>query len=480
MKRSLTLFIFAFGLAVSGVAEPPELSPRDQTIRQIMMTPEFMLERDYESAENNIREVLRGSPKNILALQQLAHLLVVRGREEEAVPVREKVKSLYPKASLPERCYIDITTYPFPKGKESKLQPAEVREMADKNPDDYLANYVAGLYFNNLPDAELTCLYLERAVKLAPWLGQAHNLLGYTYTYLRRYDKAVSHLREYARIYPDRANPHDSLGESYFMTGRYDESITEFQAALAINPSFTAARLHLIDAYQAKGQYTPAKQQALKIWEKAESDDQKVVALAFLSEIFRHRGDLAHARSKAEAILALKPESNAGFFQLGMALWQMGRWDELQQVLDRWAVILNRKSHQNSSGKKWSSSDYDFLLAKLNASLGNFNTAIELFQKINTQILIPHQSIDVKHELAEAFFAMGDSKTTLGTLNQILEINPNYVPSLSLRARLYASKSKPDLAKKDAKRCLDILRDADRSSPQYVEVINLYNQLQKR
>jgi len=449
-----------------------------------MMTQEYLLERDYETAEESLREVLRTSPKNILALYHLAQVVEFRGREEEANPIREKVKALYPKASLPERYYIDLFSQANSKGKDkdkdNRLQDEDIRQMAEKYSDDYLANYVAGLYFNKTTQTDLTSRYLERALTLAPWLGQAHNLLGYTYTFAQRYDKAIFHLREYARIYPDRANPRDSLGESYFMTGRYDESIAEFKKALEINPAFTAARVHLINAYEAKGQYTQAKQQALKIWEKAESDDQKVYALSFLSEIYRRRGDLTHARNKAEAILELKSDSSVGFFQLGLALWQMGKWDELQQVLDRWAASLNRRAQQNPSGKKWRPSDYDFLLAKLNASLGNFNTAIELFQKINQQILIPHLSIEVKQELAEAFLAMGDTKTALGTLNQILEINPNYVPSLSLRARLYASKNQPTLAMKDTKRCLDILRDADRSSTQYVEVLNLYKQLPKK
>ena len=83
----------------------------------------------------------------------------------------------------------------------------------------------------------------------------------------------------------------------------------------------------------------------------------------------------------------------------------------------------------------------------------------------------------MRRELAEAYFATGQSQRAREILAQILEINPRHVPSLILAAKIAASLSKNEEARGYLARCDDVLKQADQRTPQQREVAHLQKQV---
>jgi tetratricopeptide (TPR) repeat protein len=94
-------------------------------------------------------------------------------------------------------------------------------------------------------------------LELDPKYGDALNHLGYIYTEMENYEKAVEYLEKYASVSPGDANPIDSLGELDYFMGRLDEAIAKFKEALRIKPGWDIYnRLGYI--YALKENYTEA------------------------------------------------------------------------------------------------------------------------------------------------------------------------------------------------------------------------------
>src|SRR5437899_11638706 len=75
------------------------------------------------------------------------------------------------------------------------------------------------------------------------------NNMGYSYAYLRQFDKAFAQMDKYVVALPQDANPQDSYAEILRMAGRFQESIEHYRAALAINPEFYSSQFGIADTY---------------------------------------------------------------------------------------------------------------------------------------------------------------------------------------------------------------------------------------
>lgn len=96
--------------------------------------------------------------------------------------------------------------------------------------------------------------FYRRGLELDHEAVDLHNLLGYAYLAMGKYEEAIQSLERYAFYAPDQANPHDSLGEAYLATGRYDDATQEFLTALELDPAFLWSALHLADVLTVTGQ----------------------------------------------------------------------------------------------------------------------------------------------------------------------------------------------------------------------------------
>src|SRR6266702_3652100 len=87
------------------------------------------------------------------------------------------------------------------------------------------------------------------------------NNMGYSYAYLRQFDKAFAQMDKYVGALPQGANPQDSYAEILRMAGRFQESIEHYRASLAIDPEFYSSQFGIADTYSLMGDQTQARKE---------------------------------------------------------------------------------------------------------------------------------------------------------------------------------------------------------------------------
>lgn len=129
------------------------------------------------------------------------------------------------------------------------------------------------------------------------------NNMGYTYAYMREFDKAFVLMDKYVAALPKDANPEDSYAEILRMAGKFPKSLEHYRAALAINPQFYSSQFGIADTYSLMGDQVRARQEYEAGFQKFPLPELHLVlwqtreAATFIRE-----GDLAGADHAFQAI----------------------------------------------------------------------------------------------------------------------------------------------------------------------------------
>jgi len=120
---------------------------------------------------------------------------------------------------------------------------ASWEKLVDMYPGDAYAHLILGYAYKNeyarYQDA-LKCF--QEALALDGTLGNAYNMLGYTYIALDDMSHAEEAFRTYIDLFPDSGNPYDSMGDLCLKTGRYEEAAGFFEQAYQLEPTMTWSR----------------------------------------------------------------------------------------------------------------------------------------------------------------------------------------------------------------------------------------------
>ncbi|MEZ4826357.1 MAG: tetratricopeptide repeat protein [Bacteroidia bacterium] len=110
-------------------------------------------------------------------------------------------------------------------------------------PDDKYIHLILGyIYKNSLRDYDAALGQFQKSLALDGTLGNAYNMIGYTYIARGDFQKAEEAFQTYMDLFPYAGNPYDSMGDLYVKTGRYQEAIALFEKAYAVEPAFTWSR----------------------------------------------------------------------------------------------------------------------------------------------------------------------------------------------------------------------------------------------
>src|SRR5438045_1066593 len=81
-------------------------------------------------------------------------------------------------------------------------------------------------------------LLLQEAVLRYPQEPDLHHLFGWAYTQQRRFEEAIAHFREAARLKPTAAGSLNNLGLLLLEQERLGEAVEAFKAAVAAQPTY--------------------------------------------------------------------------------------------------------------------------------------------------------------------------------------------------------------------------------------------------
>jgi serine/threonine protein kinase/tetratricopeptide (TPR) repeat protein len=148
----------------------------------------------------------------------------------------KKAQKYAEKASERERLYIGMNyARRIEKDEEKRFRILE--EIARKYPREKRAYYSLGDHYLSI-DVSKAIEYYNKALDLDPNYGLVWNKLGFVYSDLGDFQKAIECFQEYASLSPWDANPVDSIAELHYRMGRLDLAAAKYEEALAIKPDF--------------------------------------------------------------------------------------------------------------------------------------------------------------------------------------------------------------------------------------------------
>jgi len=184
-----------------------------------------------------VRRAVEFDPKNVDALADLATMLRVLHRYNEALEVLERERKLVgddpPVLAEVGRCLIGLQRY-------SEAEPILRRARDDL--DDANAHYLYGAVMDRLGRLTEAVAEFQRALERNPTHRDALNGLGIALVRQGKLAPAADVFRRLIASDPDNADAHSNLGAIYLTQGANADADREFRAALEIYPAHALAR----------------------------------------------------------------------------------------------------------------------------------------------------------------------------------------------------------------------------------------------
>ncbi len=106
----------------------------------------------------------------------------------------------------------------------------------------------------------------KRAIELNPGYATAHYFYGFLYLNpMGRHEEALAELQKALELDPYSPIINTNLGFTLFLARRYDQAIEQYRKALELDARFSTPHFRLIEAYEQKGMYAEAIEEATKL-----------------------------------------------------------------------------------------------------------------------------------------------------------------------------------------------------------------------
>jgi len=182
-----------------------------------------------------------------------------------------------------------------------------MNDMLAMYPHDKRLHFLAGYWLFRWQDEyQLSMKLTQRALAEDPNYATCYNQLGYLYSRLGDFDKALEYTAKYIEFLPNEPNPHDSYGEMLRFAGRYPEALEQYRIALKIDPTFYISQKELGETYSLMGDEAQARREYEKAIHEAPSNGAKAEylqkqALTYVRERRYAEADVAYRNAAAKA-----------------------------------------------------------------------------------------------------------------------------------------------------------------------------------
>jgi len=181
-----------------------------------------------------------------------------------------------------------------------------MNDMLAMFPHDKRLNFLVGYWLYRQDEYEISKKLTLRALADDPNYATCYNQLGYLYSRLGDFDKALEYTAKYIEFLPNEPNPHDSYGEMLRFAGRYPEALEQYRIALKIDPTFYISQKELGETYSLMGEEEQARKEYEKAIHDAPSNGAKAeylqkLALTYVREKKYAEADVAYLDAAAKA-----------------------------------------------------------------------------------------------------------------------------------------------------------------------------------
>ncbi len=470
----------------------------------------------YDDARKFLEKAAELDPTFAMAYLYLAGAYSNLGDYAARDEAIKKAKIHEEKASERERLYIEAA-YALRIEKDPEKRIRIYEQIVEKYPKEKRAYYDIGSYYEGIERTKSIKLYYK-ALDLDPNYGIVWNQLGYLYSDMGDFEKAIECFQKYASLSPWDANPVDSIAELHYRMGQLDLAIAKYKEALAIKPDF-GSDLKIAYIYALREDYDEAlkwigqfiaqapspglkheggwwegfflfwlgkKDQCLKGLQRLDvtldtsAGYQKATVNWLRGWIHYDRGDLDRSRDFFKKIYdfmkdyrpAYLSDTTADYdFVLGLIALKQGRIDVARSRLKEIESLL-----PEMYDKKAGQFNIDFLKAEILLAEGKFRETITVCEQappleipsMHTANLAFYNVPFMRDTLARAYIQMGDLDRAISEYERILTFDPESKerrlihPRYHCRlAKVYEEKGRKDKAIEQYQIFLDQWKNAD-------------------
>ncbi len=155
--------------------------------------------------------------------------------------------------------------------------------------------------------------YIKKALELNPKLSVAHNDLGYLYYTKGKYEKATEELRRAIEINPNLVQAHTNLGLTLVTQKKFDEAEEQYRKAIQISPDYLLVHYNLGVVLGSQSKFDEAESEFEKAIKINQDFPEAHLTLAFAYE---SKGQTKNAIEQYQKFVALAPPTNPRYEKL--------------------------------------------------------------------------------------------------------------------------------------------------------------------
>jgi tetratricopeptide (TPR) repeat protein len=225
-----------------------------------------------------------------------------------------------------------------------------LEQLLKLHPADKRVHSQMGFYYRSIGDDTTALQHFTQSTKLDKNYAPAYNNIGYSNMTLGKYSDAETAFKTYIKLIPKNPNPYDSYAELLMKTGKYDESIIQYNKALATDPMFLNSYRGIGNDYAYKGDYAKAQESYQRMFDKAEDDGIRDLALQSAMNSYLAAGNLDKALEMNEQrhVIAEKAgdvQAQIGIQSVaGIILLESGKLDDAAEYFEKADLLREDKS----------------------------------------------------------------------------------------------------------------------------------------
>jgi len=376
----------------------------------------------WEEARKFLEKAIELDPTFASAYLYLFYTYDRLGNTKAANEALKKAKGLFKKATEKENLYIDAA-YAISIERNQEKYIRILNKLAEKYPKEKQVHFWLGYYYHGTENLNEAIEEYNKGLELDPGYGLFLNQLGYVYTQLREYERAMEYFQSYASVSPGDANPLDSMADMYFSQGKLDDAVAKYKEALEVEPDFLSKgkigyvyalmenyseALRFIEQYTAEastpgveadghllkgfhyfwlGRFKEAiinLQKAAELAKSTENKDQEALAHWIKGWMHYHRGEFDLCWSEFDFDIEFVPQFTPFFkvvknYSLGLLNLKEGKIESAKSRLSEIESYITK----GSSFKDWMRSRYDLLSGEVLLAEGSIEKAVTICENIS-------------------------------------------------------------------------------------------------
>jgi len=364
---------------------------------------------DYETAEKELREILKNHPDYKRAQRKLADVLSWEEKYDQAAEA-------YSKLIATDKNNLDLHEY-------------------------------RGIAFRQSDQIDKAMADFEECRRIKPGYADVYEPLALCYLAKGDIGQAIATAQAGLKLAPNDSALYSCLRDIYIVAGVSADSISVAMKALQLVPNSAFEIDGLANAYEVSGDYDSAWRQRIRISYLVPNDTDYILSMALL---FDKMDKVAEAIEQCEIAKTLAPDDPNIAAELGYLLNKSGQSDKARQYFE--SVIAAEAKKE----PKWSGAWADLPIAQAQNGLKKYEEAL----KTCTRARQRYDGVEYAYNIAfEEYFAhkgLGNFDAAKKALDQCIKSEPNIAGNYILRAELNQQSGKSDLAAADTAKAKEL------------------------